>query len=79
MNRTEKIQMLIGFALFVGGIAGMYACMRAADRIANRNYVYSETLRQDVWDDITSKDFYKNADSHEQTLYYDAFWNTKKK
>lgn len=79
MNRTEKINMLIGLALFVGGTVGMALCLRAADRITKNQNLRKDEMMQELWNDISSMDFYKNADSHEQTLYYNIFWKTTKK
>ena len=80
MNREERIQFLIGAALFVGGVAGMYVCMRSAERIERLSKRLDlEKLRQETWNNISSMTFYVNASPEEQLAYYNTFWNATKK
>jgi gas vesicle protein len=80
MNRTEIINLIIGLGLFVGGILGIAAIMRTADRLANLSATRTrEETMQDVWDDLTEMAFYQNASADDQIRFYDAFWKTNEK
>ena len=80
MNREERINLLIGAALFVGGVAGMYLCMRSAERIERLSKRLDlEKMKQTTWNDISSMAFYVNATPEEQAQYYSAFWNAANK
>lgn len=78
MNTADKINLYVGAALIVLGIGGMWYFTRQLDKINKTHHVDREDLMNDVWSDLTKMPFYLNADAHEQTLYYDAFWNNKK-
>lgn len=79
MNTTDKLNLIVGLGLIVVGTAGLYACMRAADRLANHNIVDIEKIRQDTWDDITRKPFYEKLSADDQIRFYDAFWKPNEK
>jgi len=79
MNTADKINLIVGAALIMLGISGMWYFTRQLERLNKSSHMDLDDFMHDTWNDLSKMPFYLNADAHEQTLYYDAFWKNHKK
>jgi len=74
----DRLNLIIGAALIVIGISGMWYFTRQLERLNKSSHMDREDFLHDTWNDLTKMKFYKNSTPEEQQSYYDAFWkNTK--